>query len=152
MSSSEIQSAIDSAVSSKNGWNAELMVLNSKLVTAKKLSEKRSLKKGIKNAEDQIKDLDRSIRNLSNDLKRMSIIDSRSESKNILAEQGLTKGSMLVDSVTKLATEVKPILQGTQQNSIKKKVIASESKNKNIIKFTKFSFMEEKNHEIYFEF
>lgn len=133
MSSSEIQSAIDSAVSSKNGWNAELMVLNSKLVTAKKLSEKRSLKKGIKNAEDQIKDLDRSIRNLSNDLKRMSIIDSRSESKNILAEQGLTKGSMLVDSVTKLATEVKPILQGTQQNSIKKKVIASESKNKNII-------------------
>jgi len=115
-SSSDIQKSIDSALNSRNSWNAELLTYNKQLVDAKKLSEKNRLKKAIKNAEDQIKDLDRSISKLTNDLRSVIKTEARSESKNILAEKGMSKGQMILDSATNLAKEVAPILTGTETN------------------------------------
>jgi seryl-tRNA synthetase len=80
-SSSDIQKSIDSIVSSREAWNKELLDYNKRLSSAKKLSEKNSLRKSIKNAEDQIKDLDRQQNKLQNDLKKATILESDKPTK-----------------------------------------------------------------------
>ena len=94
-SSSDIQQTINSLVSSRNAWNQELLSYNSKLSVAKKLSEKNSLKKAIKNAEDQIKDLDRQMNKLQNDLKKATILESDKPTKLETIVGGITK---IIDS------------------------------------------------------
>lgn len=80
-SSSDIQKSIDSLVSSRLAWNNELLDYNKRLSSASKGREKNALRKSIKNAEDQIKDLDRQVNKLQNDLKRATILESDKPTK-----------------------------------------------------------------------
>ena len=118
LSSSDIQKSIDSEIQAKASWNTELMALNKSLASAKKITEKRRLKDAIKNAEDQIKDLDRSISRLSNDLRRVAIVEEKSVSKNLLAEQGLTKAGIIAKEASNIVEDLKPILSGTENGSL----------------------------------
>jgi uncharacterized protein (UPF0297 family) len=101
----DIQKSIDSAISARQGWNAELIKFNGQLVSAKG-SAKTRIKRAINNAEDQIKDLDRSILNLTNDLKRVSLAETRNESKVILAEKGISPASQIVGDLVSGAKEI----------------------------------------------
>ncbi|MEY2671327.1 MAG: hypothetical protein RLZZ577_1643 [Bacteroidota bacterium] len=110
--SADIQRSIDSAIQSRKDWNAELLTLNKKLVDAK-LSQRASIKKAIKNAEDQIKDLDKAINRMSNDLVKVSRTELKTQDDVILAEQGIVKGTQIIDSIGKAATNVTQSIMGT---------------------------------------
>lgn len=101
----DIQKSIDSAVSARESWNAELLKLNASLVSAKGTAKTR-IKRAIRNAEDQIKDLDRSIAKLTNDLRRVSIVDTKAETKNIYAEKGINPTSQIVSTVVEGAKDI----------------------------------------------
>ena len=139
----DIQSSINSAISTREGWNAELLKLNGQLVSAKGTAKTR-IKRGIKNAEDQIKDLDRLVLNLSNDLKRMSLAETRNESKVILAEKGISPASQIVDNIV---TGTKEILNSVNIDSLpftdkqKKSTTTTEPGGEGVAKYLKAPYL-----------
>jgi hypothetical protein len=116
-SSSEIQRTIDSAVSSRETWNAELLSLNKQLVNAKGTTKTR-LKRAIKNAEDQVKDLDRSILKLNNDLKRVANTEMKQADNIELAKQGITPGKDIVNSIIGGAKDITGMLVNQSSGSL----------------------------------
>jgi len=111
-SSSDIQRSIDSAVSARERWNSELLDLNKQLVNSKGTAKTR-LKRAIKNAEDQIKDLDRSISKLTNDLKKVANTEMKQQDNIILAEKGISAGSNIVGSIVSGAKDITGMLVGS---------------------------------------
>lgn len=142
----DIQSSINSAVSAREGWNAELMKLNASLVSAKG-TQKTRIKRAIKNAEDQIKDLDRSIAKLTNDLRRVSIGDTKAEAKLELAKQGISSSSQIVASVVDGAKSVVGSIYGidgslpTTDKTKKSKAELNEQSEDGLAKYLKAPYL-----------
>jgi hypothetical protein len=105
-SSSDIQKSIDSAISSRLSWNGELMTLNKQIAEAKTISLKAKLRRQIRNAEEQVKDLDKLILRMSNDLQKVAKSEDRAEHKNLLAAQGKTKLGIFTESAGDTIKEI----------------------------------------------
>jgi TolA-binding protein len=108
-SSSDIQKSIDSAISSRLSWNGELMTLNKQIAEAKTVSLKAKLRRQIRNAEEQVKDLDKLISRLSNDLQKVARSEDKAAHKDILAAQGKTKLGVFAESAGDIIKEIIPM-------------------------------------------
>jgi vacuolar-type H+-ATPase subunit H len=130
MTSEEIQGNISLVQSDREKWSDTLMKLNGDLVTAKG-SSKRRISSAIKNAEQQIGDLDKRLKKLDQDLSSVSKTEARRESKNILAEKGIAPGAEIVKSIGSTVSSVANTLsQGGEVSMLQKKADASNDENK----------------------
>lgn len=112
MDSEQIQLAINDAVRQKDVWTAELMRLNKELASAK-VGKRASLRKAIKNAEEQIADYNRSLKKLNDDLARVLKAEVKNADNLELAKQGISPGSKIAETIGKTAESLIPTLQGS---------------------------------------
>ena len=111
MSVKALQISIDEATAQKNAWSAELMRLNTELGSAK-IGARASLRKAIRNAEQQIQDSNRLIKKLNDDLARFLKAEVKNEDNLELAKQGISPGAQIAQSVGNVAQALAPVLAG----------------------------------------
>ena len=112
MSVKELETSINEATTQKNAWSAELMRLNSEL-SKSKIGARASLRKAIKNAEQQIQDSNRLIKKLNDDLARVLKFEVKNEDNLELAKQGISPGAQIAQSVGNVAQALAPVLTGS---------------------------------------
>ena len=112
MSVKELETSINEATTQKNAWSAELMRLNSEL-SKSKIGARASLRKAIKNAEQQIQDSNRLIKKLNDDLARVLKFEVKNEDNLELAKQGISPGAQIAQSVGNVAQSLAPVLTGS---------------------------------------
>jgi predicted nucleic acid-binding Zn-ribbon protein len=111
MSAKELQIAINEATTQKNAWSADLMRLNTELGKAK-LGARASLRKAIRNAEQQISDSNRLIKKLNDDLANVLKAEVKNEDNLELAKQGISPGAQIAQSVGNIAQSFAPVIAG----------------------------------------
>jgi hypothetical protein len=111
MSAKELQIAVNEATTQKNAWSAELMRLNTELGKAK-LGARASLRKAIRNAEQQISDSNRLIKKLNDDLGKVLKAEVKNEDNLELAKQGISPGAQIAQSVGNIAQSFAPVIAG----------------------------------------
>jgi len=111
MSAKELQIAINEATTQKNAWSAELMRLNTELGKAK-LGARASLRKAIRNAEQQISDSNRLIKKLNDDLGKVLKAEVKNEDNLELAKQGISPVAQIAQSVGNIAQSFAPVIAG----------------------------------------
>jgi chromosome segregation ATPase len=114
MSAREIQISIDNATRELNTWSAELMRLNRELSSAK-IGKRASLRKAIKNAEQAIADYNRQIKKLNDDLAKILKAEVKNQDNLELAKQGISPGAKIAESLGNVATQLTPLLTGSEQ-------------------------------------
>lgn len=132
--SEALQKQIDDATRLKNQWDAELIKLNQSLLTAK-FGKKNEIKKAIRNAEQQIKDYNRQIKKLNDDLASLLKVEVKHQDDVILAEKGIDPKKEMFDAFGKAIENLTPVLSGGLQN---KRTADAPVENTN----TKKSFLE----------
>lgn len=111
MSAEQLQNAINDAITQKNVWSAELMRLNAELSKAK-IGQRSSLRKSIKNTEQQIEDYNRNIKKLNDDLAKLLKASVKNEDNVILANQGISPGAAIANTLGQTAQSLIPSLTG----------------------------------------
>lgn len=112
MNAEQLQIAISDATTQKNVWSAELMRLNTELAKAK-MGQRASLRKAIKNAEQQIEDYNRNIKKLNDDLAKVLKASVKNEDNVILANQGISPGAKIADSLGSTLQSLVPVISGS---------------------------------------
>lgn len=110
--SEALQKQIDDATRLKNQWDAELIKLNQSLLTAK-FGKKNEIKKAIRNAEQQIKDYNRQIKKLNDDLASLLKVEVKHQDDVILAEKGIDPKKEMFDAFGNAVQSLVPALTGT---------------------------------------
>ena len=124
MSVKALQTSINEATAQKSAWSAELMRLNTELGSAK-LGARASLRKAIRNAEQQIQDTNRLIKKLNDDLASFLKAEVKNEDNLELAKQGISPGAQIAQSVGNVAQALAPVLAGSMSD--KRSADASET-------------------------
>lgn len=138
MTSEEILKNISIVQGDRDKWSSSLMKLNGDLVTAKG-SAKRRISSAIKNAEQQLNDLDKRLRKLDQDLNQVAKTEVKQESKNILAEKGISSGAEIVKTIGGTIQSVTQSLTTNSEGSILSKKIDATTEEKKTF-FEKYKY------------
>jgi chromosome segregation ATPase len=90
------------------------MRLNRELSSAK-IGKRASLRKAIKNAEQAIADYNRQIKKLNDDLAKILKAEVKNQDNLELAKQGISPGAKIAESLGNVATQLTPLLTGSEQ-------------------------------------
>jgi hypothetical protein len=115
MNVEQLTIALENAITQKDVWTAELMRLNAELSKAK-IGQRASLRKAIKNAEQQIQDYNRNIKKLNDDIARVQKASVKNEDNVILANQGISPGAKIAESLGKTIENIAPVVAGSLAN------------------------------------